>query len=226
MMRQNRFIRAICAGLFIPICLVLIAQIFAQRVLAIQENTLRLPGLRNVPMTLASWQAKDEETLDASVNEYLRPDEYILRTYQSPTDASVVTLFVAYFKSLQTDYGPHSPSVCLPGAGWLVLSSKIASVEVSRSHPAIPVNEYVMEKDGKRIVVFYWYQNDRDIWAQEFHAKLRLLPDLLKYRRADVSLVRLVAPVQMSTGEQEIANCVRFTKAVFPELAERFGSAK
>ncbi len=217
--------RSICAGLFIPICVILIAQTFVQQMLAIQERTLHLPGLHSVPMVLGGWEAKDEEALDANVTEYLKPDEYILRTYQSPTGSSVVTLFVAYFKSLQNDYGPHSPAVCLPGSGWLVLSSKIAQIQVSVSRPPVPVNEYVMEKDGKRIVVFYWYQNNRDAWAEEFHAKLRLLPDLIKYRRADVSLVRIVAPVLLTTGEQEVANCVRFTKAVFPVLAERFGSA-
>jgi hypothetical protein len=81
-----------------------------------------------------------------------------------------------------------------------------------------------MEKQNQRILVLYWYQNDRDVWAQEFHAKLRLLPDLLRYHRSDVSLVRLVAPMQGTLAENELNYCFRFTKDLFPPLAERFAS--
>jgi hypothetical protein len=81
-----------------------------------------------------------------------------------------------------------------------------------------------MDKGNQRILVLYWYQNDRDIWAQEFHAKLRLLPDLLRYHRSDVSLVRLITPLESSLAETELSSCIRFTREMFPPLAERFAS--
>jgi EpsI family protein len=131
---------------------------------------------------------------------------------------------VAYFKSLQNVYGPHSPRICLPGAGWLVTSSKTLNVSVPGRAESIPVNQFTMEKSGDRILVLYWYQNDRDAWAQEFHAKLRLLPDLLRYRRSDVSLVRLITPLRSQTPDAEIANCLEFIRGISPFLAEHFAS--
>ena len=133
-------------------------------------------------------------------------------------------VFVAYFKSLQNTYGPHSPSVCLPGAGWLVSSSKILNIPVDGRAEAIQANEYTMEKSTNRMLVLYWYQNDRDTWAEEFHAKLRLLPDLLRYHRSDVSLVRLITTIQDSSPDTSSMTVVRFTGQIYPLLAERFAS--
>jgi len=81
-----------------------------------------------------------------------------------------------------------------------------------------------MEKANEKILVVYWYQNDRNIWAQEFQAKLRLLPDLIRYRRSDVSLVRLVTPINSVTADEALGEYRDFTNQLFPLLAERFSS--
>jgi EpsI family protein len=210
-------------GVLAAACLILVFQAGASRMLKIDERSMSVPGLHSLPGQLGPWKASADQSMDSATEAYLKPDEYILRDYVDQQTGARVNLFVAYFKSLQNTYGPHSPSVCLPGAGWLVSSSKIVNIPVPEWSNAIPVNEYTMEKTGERLMVLYWYQNNRDVWAEEFHAKLRLLPDLIRYRRSDVSLVRLIAPMRGSTDE-ELNNCLRFTHRVFPLLAERFAS--
>jgi EpsI family protein len=204
--------------------LILVLQASASRMAKIDEHAIGVPGLHGLPLQLGRWKASSEQSMSPEVVAYLKPDEYILRDYTDPQAGETVNLFVAYFKSLQNVYGPHSPRICLPGAGWLVTSSKIDNVVVSGRTEPIPVNEFVMEKSNERILVVYWYQNDRDVWAQEFHAKLRLLPDLLRYRRSDVSLVRLITPLRGAASEPELANCFQFTKNLFPFLADDFAS--
>lgn len=210
-------------GVLVPVCLILILQAAASRILSIPEETLPIPQLRTLPMQLEEWKTSGEQSLEEGVIEYLQPDDYILRNYVNEAKGASIGLFVAHFKSLQSSYGPHSPRACLPGAGWLIASANTALVEVPGRSQKIPVNEYVMEKAGNRIVVVYWYQNNRDVWAEEFHAKLRLLPDLIMYRRSDVSLVRLVSPTEAGT-QDKFRNCLQFTKLLFPLLAERFSS--
>jgi EpsI family protein len=134
-------------------------------------------------------------------------------------------VFVAYFKSLQSGYGPHSPAVCLPGSGWLVQDRDIINISVPGREAGIPVNKFVLEKAGQHILVLYWYQNDRNVWAQEFQGKLRLLPDLIKYKRSDVSLVRLVQPLQGDDAGPALIECKQFTQAIFPALSEDFRRA-
>jgi hypothetical protein len=85
------------------------------------------------------------------------------------------------------------------------------------------VNQFIMEKANSHILVLYWYQNDRNVWAEEFQGKLRLLPDLIRYRRSDVSLVRLVEPLRGDIADQELMDCRDFTRLMFPALVENFG---
>ena len=206
----------------LPAVLILAAQGAVLHVLSIPEKNITIPQLDSVPAQLGGWKTISEESLDPAVQEYLKPDSYILRNYANAAQASAVNVFVAYFKSLQSGYGPHSPSVCLPGSGWLVRERNIISISVPGRSADIPVNKFVLEKGGQHILVLYWYQNDRNVWAQEFQGKLRLLPDLIKYKRSDVSLVRLVQPMPSDDSTQALTECKQFTKLIFPALAEDF----
>jgi EpsI family protein len=206
----------------LPAVLILAAQGAVLHVLSIPEKNVTVPRLDNMPAQIGAWKTVSEEALDPAVQEYLKPDSYILRDYGNAASGSGVNLFVAYFKSLQSGYGPHSPSVCLPGSGWLVRERNIIQISVPGRAADIPVNKFVLEKAGQHILVLYWYQNDRNVWAQEFQGKLRLLPDLIKYKRSDVSLVRIVEPVQGDDTGQALAECKQFTKLIFPALSEDF----
>jgi len=211
-------------GLFAAVCLVLVAQAGASRMLSIDEANVPIPQLRQLPVELGSYHSAGEESLDQDIVDYLKPDDYILRDYSSAADGITLNLFVAHFSSLQKTYGPHAPRICLPGAGWLESSSAIASIEVPGRAEAIPANQLTYEKGDQRILVLYWYQNSRHIWAEEFRAKLTLLPDLIRYRTSDVSLVRIISPLPGPSHDRELAACVKFTRSMFPLLAQRLGT--
>ncbi|SRR5581483_5107605 len=222
--KSNLFRSALKVWL-LPAIVILAAQGAALHVLSIPEKSLVIPQLTKVPTQIGDWKSSSEMALDPGVQEYLRPDSYILRDYASAGPASPVNVFVAYFKSLQSGYGPHSPSVCLPGNGWLVRQNAIVNIPVAGREAAVPVNKFVMEKADQHILVLYWYQNDRNAWAQEFQGKLRLLPDLIRYQRSDVSLVRLVQGIPSSDASQELPRLEQFAQLMFPVLAENFRHA-
>lgn len=212
------------AVLAAALMLILAGQMAAFYAISIRERPLTAPALDLLPAAIGDWRLTGESALEPAVAAYLRPDSYIVRDYANPDRKIAVSLFVAYFKSLQNTYGPHSPRVCLPGSGWNARSWKVIPMTVpSRSEP-IPVNEYTLEKGQHRILVLYWYQNNRRVWAEEFHAKLNLLPDLLRYRRSDVSLVRIVAPLGDSSNT--LKSSTEFAQALFPLLAERLAAAE
>ena len=221
-MDSLRRLRFAFAGLFVPVCAVLVLQAGALHFTTTREENLAVPGLQKLPADLGPWRVADEQELEKYATDALKPDEYVLRDYVNAATDSSINLFVVYFRSLQNTYGPHSPKFCLPGSGWLELSSKVASIPVAGRPSGLPVNEYVLEKSGERIVVVYWYQNNRNVWAREFRAKLYFLPDLLRYQRSDVSLVRLVTPVGPSGQKAALSSCVRFAQLLFPDLVKRF----
>lgn len=220
-----RLLRSALKGWLLPAGLILAAQGAVLHVLSVPEKNLVIPHLDNVPAELGAWRTVSEDALDPAVQEYLRPDSYILRDYANPATGSRINLFVAYFKSLQSGYGPHSPAVCLPGNGWLVEDRKILNISIPGRQSPIPVNKFVLEKTGQHILVLYWYQNDRNVWAEEFQGKLRLLPDLIKYQRSDVSLVRVVQALPGDEADQALAQSKQFTGLIFPALAEDFRRA-
>jgi len=214
-------------GSIIVLTLLLSVQIAASLVLRVHEEPLGTPQLNQIPSLISNWRSVDEQTLEPDVTAALKPDDYILRTYQNQGRAGSLTLFVAYFKSLQNSYGPHSPRVCLPGSGWLTHSWKVVEMPVPGKPEGIPVNQYVLEKDSQRILVVYWYQNDRRAWAEEYQVKLHLLPDLVRYRRSDVSLVRIVTSIpQDNSLDQPWNTSTEFARALFPSLAERLSRSE
>jgi EpsI family protein len=221
-MLKTGLLRSAFKGWLLAAVLILAVQGAALHILSIPEGSVVVPQLGNVPPQLGEWKTVSEQALDPGVQEYLKPDAYIMRDYANAASGSAVNVFVAYFKSLQSGYGPHSPAVCLPGSGWLVRARAVVNLSVPGREAGIPVNKFVLEKAGQHILVLYWYQNDRNVWAEELQGKLRLLPDLIKYRRSDVSLVRLVEPMRGNDTEQALADCKQFANLLFPALAEDF----
>ncbi len=213
-------------GALLAAGLILAAQGAALHLLSIAERGLTAPRFGNLPGQLGGWKTVSEQSLEPEVQAYLKPDAYIMRDYANAATGGNVAVFVAYFKSLQNGYGPHSPAVCLPGSGWLVQDRQIVQVPAPGRAEPIPVNKFVLEKSGQHILVLYWYQNDRNVWAQEFQGKLRLLPDLIKYRRSDVSLVRLVEPLAGDDIGRALAESTHFATLIFPALTEEFRRAE
>ena len=218
-------IRSIAGGLLIPVALILAVQTAAPHYVSIHETEFIPPALHEIPYDVGPWHARGDQTLDKDVTEYLRPDEYVLRNYVHETSGTTVNLFLAYFKSLKNAWGPHSPSICLPGAGWLIQSFTQPSLDVPEPSKSLPVNKFILEKSGEEILVLYWYQNNRRIWADESEGKFRLLRDVVRYRRSDISLVRLVMPLRKGDTDAQYAKAVNFAQTVFPMLVDKFAAS-
>ena len=79
------------------------------------------------------------------------------------------------------------------------------------------MNEYVIQQDQDKELVFYWYQARGRIIASEYSGKFWMVADAITRNRTDGALVRLVTP--MSDGENQAHDrLVRFTQDVFPYL--------
>ena len=189
------------------------------------ERHLNSPGFQMLPAKMGNWVTVGDQAMEAEVEEYLKPDEYLMRSYRHEDGGSDINLFVAYFKSLQSGYGPHAPNICLPGSGWLTRMQRSVMLPVPGKPEGIPINEYALEKNGEQILVLYWYQNDRRVWASELRSRLFLAPDLLRYRRSDVALVRVIVPMGRDRAiEKPLQYSVDFIRDLFPQLAERFAA--
>ena len=178
------------------------------------------PDLNAFPRQIGRWSQSSEISIEPEVQAQLRADRLLDRMYYSGTSAGPVVqaeLLVAWFNSqTKGDRQPHSPRVCLPGAGWLPESTSTVRIETPAGQLA--ATQYIVSKGGFRSAVLYWYQTPRRTIAGEWEAKSWILVDALRDHRTDVALVRIVVP--SFNGQDKVATdaAADFARVVYPEL--------
>lgn len=174
-------------------------------------------AMRDFPMVIQKWAGKDDVMADSIVKQ-LKVDDYVYRTYTRP-DGMAVQLYIGYFESQRSAEKLHSPKICIPAAGWEPVRSGRTSIELA-GRPAV-INEYVIEKDRLRQVVFYWYQARGRILASEYWTKFWVISDALTRNRTDGALVRAIAPVEPGEAESQArARALEFVSAMDPWLTQ------
>lgn len=202
----------------IVVTLILLVQIAVFYTVSTSEYLPETPALKAFPERIGPWQSVRETEVETEVQELLRADAILNREYAGP--AGILNLFVAFFRSQRTGVTPHSPKVCLPGAGWVPDSSRIISVSVPGGD-AIPVNRYTVKHGENRSLVLYWYQSSHRAVASEYASKFYLIADSLRYRRSDTALVRVIIPLSPQTDAETSA--IQFIQTAYSPLKRQMG---
>lgn len=128
-------------------------------------------------------------------------DDYVMADYTA-ADRRPVNVYVAYYLSPKKGRSSHSPKQCIPGGGWEITSFEPTRMNhVSEIRPGQEINRVVVQKDGYKQIVYYWFKQ-RDRWiTSEYLVKFFLFWDSLTRHRADGALVRLSSSVH--PGENE-----------------------
>jgi exosortase D (VPLPA-CTERM-specific) len=154
----------------------------------------RRESLNSLPSQFGPWAGRDV-SIDQQTLETLGAGEFLLRDYENTSEARPpIDLYIAYFPTQKAGDTIHSPSNCLPGAGWVPMQRRV--VQLPRGDGiSFPANQYVVAKSGERQLVLYWYlAHDRAV-ASEFWAKYYLVTDSIRMNRSDGALIRLSTPM-------------------------------
>ena len=146
------------------------------------------------PMTIGEWHGRSS-LLETWAENGLALDDYVLSDY-SKSDGKAVNLYVAYYASQRTGESPHSPLVCIPGGGWSI--TRLERMDADTAHP---FNRAVIERNGSKQLVYYWYDERGRSIASEYWSKWYLLSDAVTKNRSDGALIRLITA--LAPGEQE-----------------------
>jgi EpsI family protein len=173
------------------------------------EHLPPAPDLASFPRELPGWKALRDDPMAPDELNGLAADATLSRTYRATDGSATAQLFVAWYRSQRDGRPqPHSPSICLPGAGW---------EPVSKGHIRVgdaDVDRWVVANRDARDVVLYWYQTPSRAVASEWAAKFWLMADALRYHRTDTSLVRVVVPTNASDDQAASIAAARFAMAV------------
>jgi exosortase D (VPLPA-CTERM-specific) len=165
--------------------------------------------LSSLPAQIDAWTGTDDP-LDRQTLDILGAGDFLVRDYENTSQLQPgINLYIAYFPTQRAGDTPHSPSHCLPGAGWVPTSREV--VPIARPDgSSFPVNRYVVSKSGDRELVLYWFQAHGRAVANEYWAKYYLVSDSIRMNRSDGALVRLMTP--MLDGESPEAAQARMMK--------------
>jgi EpsI family protein len=180
--------------------------------------------LNEMPTTLGSWHQVQTGVIEQVVLDVLKADDILNGAYcdsASPnctnTGEGLAYLFVASFRTERNGKTPHSPKNCLPGSGWVPLSSGEITIDVGRAAP-ISVNRYLIASGSQRQLVLYWYQSrDRSV-ANEYKAKFWVMADAIRLNRTDTALVRVIVPVRNQDDGKAQATGIDFVKSFYTTL--------
>jgi len=168
------------------------------------------------PNRIGEWQGHPGQ-LDEDVVKSLGLDDYLLSDFNKP-NGQPVNLYVAYYRSQRNGYAPHSPLVCMPGGGWLITDLQRTSYDGLGG--AFPINRVIIERDGVRQLVYYWFDERGRKIANEYWAKWYLLADAITRNRTDGALIRLTTPISSDESERDADKRLQsFTHDIVPSLA-------
>lgn len=186
-----------------------------------EERRPPMPDLSSFPEKLDDWRKVGDDPILPEVRDQLHADRLLSRTYVQADTGLLGNIFVAWFQSQRGGLSqPHSPQVCLPANGWVTLASGAIALETEAG--TIPANQYLISQQGQRGVAIYWYQTPRRVIAGEWEAKFWILPDSLRDRRTDTSLVRLFVWNGTRTDSEIIEATKNIARKTYPRLREIF----
>ena len=181
---------AVGAGLLVAgVALVLAFQPTREQIRPAREMfadfPLQLPG---------GWQGRTE-ALAPDIVAWLATDDYLLVDYTRP-DTPGINLYSAYYATQSGGGSAHSPRTCIPGDGWAITS--LSETSVPAGNGVLKVNRAIIEREGHRQLVYYWFnERGRDL-TDELQVKWYILRDGIVRKRSDGALVRVVTAVQPS----------------------------
>ena len=183
-------------------------------------GTVRTPikqSLAHFPTTLGEWRAVSSRASSRAVVEMLGVDDYIEYNYTAPLLPSV-NFYAAFYESVGTGGGYHSPQNCIPGGGWGIDAVKMVEVVPKGAQSPVTVAEMIIRNRNEYQVVLYWYQNRGRIIASEYREKLYQVFDAIVMGRRDGAFVRLLAPVVNNDMQKTEQALQQFAALALAEL--------
>ena len=190
--------------------------ILLQGVSGTHRTPIKKP-LAKFPATLGSWHVLSSRESTGAVVKMLGVDDYIDFNY-STSNGQPVNLYAAFYESVGTGGGYHSPKNCLPGGGWGIDAVKTMKIPLGGGQAPVTVSELIIRNRNEYQVVLYWYQNRGRIIHSEYWEKIYLVLDAIMEKRRDGTFVRLIAPAPNGDIQQAEKDLQQFAALALAEL--------
>jgi exosortase D (VPLPA-CTERM-specific) len=136
-------------------------------------------GMSGFPQSFGGWNGK-AEILDPETVRKSGAQEAFSGTYRDAEEKEV-SLFLGYRSTafLENENFFHSPTVCLPSAGWEVVKTGVRTIPGVPVFGDLKVSEMVVDSMGSKLLVYFWFQtksratHNKDV--NRFHLSLHAI---------------------------------------------------
>ena len=175
----------------ILVALVLIfVGIFSWQLYLRRAPEMDVSPLEALPINLGLWSGVDVPMRDG-VTEMLEADFNIQRTYVHRIDG-FVWFYFGYYGTERGGEPIHTPPYCYESQGWQIVESSTVRLGTE----SLDANELIVEREGERRLVRFWYQSYSESgMLDSVDRVIGRVKGLLLNGRSDGSLVRLSVPL-------------------------------
>ena len=179
------------------------------------------------PLQLGDWTCPQRVAMDEPTLKNLGASDYLICDYHRANPASIVGVYLGYHETQirtagggSVDANPiHPPKHCLPGSGWdIIAESKIALDLPGLPQRPAEVNRFVIAKGEARQLVYYWYQTQGRVIADDWQKIAYLSWDRARSGRTDGALVRFTVPLIRGDEAQADATFRDLAALMVPRL--------
>ena len=154
-----------------------------------------VPLAGSLATVLPAWEGLriTNQTIGEEEKRIAGMTDYMARVYWKDTVEAAFTTYVGYYDRQTQGHSMHSPKNCLPGAGWEILKTDVATI--ASVGGSVVVNKYLLKNGSREAIVYYWYQGRGRVVASEYAVKWNLLRDAALVGHTEEALVRIVTYV-------------------------------
>jgi EpsI family protein len=161
------------------------------------------------PLVVGDWKCGERVEMAPQIEQNLGVTDYLLCDYVRESPPGYVGVYLGYHERQIREEGGgsaensiHPPAHCLPGSGWDLIHSETVSLDLPGlpQHPA-PVKRLLIAKGDARQLVYYWYQQQNRVIAEDWQKILFVGIGRALRGRTDGTLVRFTIPILREGGE-------------------------
>jgi EpsI family protein len=178
------------------------------------------------PLQLDGWTCPERGQMDDKTLANLGASDYLICEYGREEPRGLVGVYVGYHETqIRSEGGGsgensiHPPKHCLPGSGWDIIGHEVVPIDV----PGLPqrpgyVNRLTIAKGDARQLVYYWYQTQGRVIAEDWRKIVYLSWDRARSGRTDGALVRFTVPIYHKDDAAAEQQMLEVARLMLPRL--------
>ncbi len=174
--------------------------------------------LQQFPSQIMGWKGGPDAELRDSTVSTLKVDEYINRNYVKGD--RVVSLYIGYYRTHNNFVEIHTPENCQANAGWSILDKMTKTIEIKDKsfNRKIQFVEAIYGKDGKKILLLYFYKLIDQTTTSFFKYKYIVVRNSIFKNRTDAAFIRVILSINEKDATETRLLGEQFLRDIAPVL--------